>query len=238
MSAAAVDLAATRHGAVAVLAGAPGPADRWLRALADALASLEADRSVRAVVVAGWGDRPSGGEGAAVADEVRRRFREGRLPVVAALDGHVGGPALAAVLETDVRIAAETARVAAAGIDGAPARCVARLVHLLGEAGARDVALTGRTLDARDARRVGLVSRVVPAASLLEEARAAAGTIASRAPLAVAAARRAVRQARDLGPAAALAMEHDLFARLVETRDHKAAVAAFFAGTRPVFRGE
>ncbi len=228
----------TRGEAVVVLTGESGPADLWLHALADALASLEADRAARVVVVAGWGDRPAGDEGPAAADEVRRRLREGRLPVVAALDGHVGGPALAVALESDVRIAAETARFAAAGIDGVPGRCAARLAHLLGEAGARDIALTGRTLDARDARRVGLVSRVAPAPSLLDEARAAAGMIASRAPLAVTAARRTVTRARDLGPAAALAMEHDLFGRLIETRDHKAAVAAFFTKTQPVFRGE
>lgn len=187
---------------------------------------------VRAVVVRGLAEAD-----APTALRLRRRLRDPAPPAVAAVEGECVGHALALAIECDVRIATDEARFADRSADPDGPRCAARLAHLLGEAAARDLVLTGRTLDAADARRIGLVSRVVPPAALESEARAVAALIASRAPLAVAATRQAVGRARDLGPAGALAMEHDLFARLIETEDHKAAVAAFFARTRPVFRG-
>ncbi len=230
-----------RDDQVVVLAGLEGPvepADRWMAGLLRALEALESDRGVRAIVVACWAGRAAGDGAAEAAGALGRRLRDSRLPVVAAIDGHCAGPALAVALECDIRLAAETARFEYTSPEGVSAPCAARLAHLLGEAAAKEVALSGRTLGARDAGRLGLVSRVVPGDSLMAEARSTAELIASRAPLAVEAAKQAVGRARDIGPSAALAMEHELFGRLVETRDHTAAVQAFFEKTRPVFRGE
>lgn len=225
----------TREGHVVVLAPAERSAERFLPALLPALAAADGDGEVRAVVVAGLG-RPG-----PVPDEVtralRRRVRDARPATVAALEGECTGAAFALALEFDIRIAAETARLADTSADGAGPACAARLAHLVGEAAARDLALTGRPVPAAEARRLGLVSRVVPEADLLAEVRATAATIASRAPLSVAAAKRGIAGARDLGRREALALEHDLFGRLAETRDHKAALEAFFRKARPVFVG-
>ena len=83
-----------------------------------------------------------------------------------------------------------------------------------------------------------MVTRVVPAARLDDEARAAAELIAARPPLAVRAARRAIARVRDLAPAEALAEEHEHVRRLLRSRDHQAAVAASVARRAPVFTGE
>jgi enoyl-CoA hydratase len=227
-------------GQVVVLssAGAPGRAGRWRAALLAALEAASARRDLRAVVVTGWGERAPGDEADRVAARLRRVLREGPWPVVAAVDGPCLGAGLEVALDCDVRLAADAATFADTSALERGARCAARLTHLLGEAAAKDIVLTGRTLSAREAYRLGLVSRVVPAASLAREARETAALIAARAPLAVAAVKRATGRARDLTARDALAMEHDLFSRLVETRDHKAALDAFFRKARPAFRGE
>jgi enoyl-CoA hydratase len=236
-----VALAEEAGGQVVVLssAGAPGTAGRWRAALLAALEAASARRNLRAVVLTGWADRAPGGEVDGVAARLRRVLREGPWPVVAAVDGPCVGTGLEIALDCDIRLAADSATFAEAGAaGGASPLAPIRLTHLLGEAAAKDIALTGRTLSGQEAYRLGLVSRVVPAASLMREARETAALIAARAPLAVAAVKRAVGRARDLTLREALAMEHDLFARLVETRDHKAALDAFFRKARPAFRGE
>jgi enoyl-CoA hydratase len=236
-----VALAEEAGGQVVVLssAGAPGTAGRWRAALLAALEAASARRNLRAVVLTGWADRAPGGEVDGVAARLRRVLREGPWPVVGAIDGPCFGAGLEVALDCDVRLAADAATFADTGGSGEGSRLARlRLTHLLGEAAAKDIVLTGRTLSAREAYRLGLVSRVVPAASLTREARETAAMVAERAPLAVAAVKRAVGSARDLTLHEALAMEHDLFATLVETRDHKAALDAFFRKARPAFRGE
>lgn len=155
-------------------------------------------------------------------------------PVVAAIAGACTGIALELALACDVRIAADDATVAA---DPGALAAAVRLTRLVGEARAKDLVLTGRRVNAGDALRLGVVTRVVPAAALEAEARAMAETIASRAPLATRAVKQALGRARDRTPAEALALEHDHFARLVTSRDHREALEAFFARRPPVFTG-
>jgi enoyl-CoA hydratase/carnithine racemase len=153
---------------------------------------------------------------------------------VAALSGACTADELQRALACDLRVAADTASLSG---DGLTEDAAARLARLLGEARAKDIVLTGRRFDAREALRLGVVTRVVEAARLADEAKAVVALIASRPPLAVAAVKSAVEQTRALTPAHALALEHEHFRRLLDTADHREAVEAFFAKRRPVFEG-
>jgi enoyl-CoA hydratase/carnithine racemase len=153
---------------------------------------------------------------------------------VAALSGLCSADELERALACDVRLAADTATFSGDGLTDGGAT---RLARLLGEARAKDIVLTGRRFDAREALRLGVVSRVIEAARLRDEAAATVALIASRPPLAVRAVKEAVERARDLTPAQALALEHEHFRRLLATADHREAVDAFFAKRRPAFEG-
>ena len=153
---------------------------------------------------------------------------------VAALGGACPADDLERALACDVRLAADTATFSGDGLTEAAAT---RLARLLGEARAKDIVLTGRRFDALEALRLGVVTRVVEAARLPDEARATVALIAARPPLAVVAVKAAVERARDLTPAQALALEHEHFRRLLDTADHREAVDAFFAKRRPAFEG-
>ena len=153
---------------------------------------------------------------------------------VAALGGACSAGDLERALACDVRLAADTATFSG---DGLTETAATRLARLLGEARAKDIVLTGRRFDAREALRLGIVTRVVEAARLRDDARAIVALVASRPPLAVQAVKDAVERARDLTPAQALAAEHESFRRLLDTSDHREAVDAFFAKRRPAFEG-
>ena len=165
------------------------------------------------------------------------RLLESAGVVVAVIEGRCAGGDLEHALEADIRIAADTASFSAEGVGDVPA-CGRRLARLLGEAAAKEIVLGMRPFDAAAARRLGLVTRVVPAASLVDAARALGDALGALPPLALPAIREAVRAVRDLTPDAALALEHAHFRRLIATRDHKAAVEAFFERRPAVFTGE
>jgi enoyl-CoA hydratase/carnithine racemase len=156
---------------------------------------------------------------------------------IATVDGPCVGPDFERWIEADLRVAADTATFC---VEGAAdlAACGRRLTRLLGEARAKEIVLGGRTFDAAGARRLGLVTRVVPGAALAEATRALGDRLAALPPLALAAVRSAVRAVPALTPHAALALEHEHFRRLLATRDHRAAVAAFFERRAPAFTGE
>jgi len=156
---------------------------------------------------------------------------------VAVVAGACAGADFERALEADLRVAGDGATLSCVGV-GDPVACARRLTRLLGEARAKEIILGGRTLSAAEALRLGLVTRVVPAATLDDAARALEDRLRALPPLALRAVRDAVRAARDLTPGDALALEHQHFRRLIATQDHKAAVAAFFARRGPAFTGE
>jgi enoyl-CoA hydratase len=157
--------------------------------------------------------------------------------VIAVVGGVCIGRDFEQALDADIRLAADAATFSA---DGAAdlAACARRLARLLGEARAKEIVLGARTFDAATALRLGLVTRVVPAGALADAARELADALRALPPLAVRAVRETVRAVRDLTPDAALALEHEHFRRLIATRDHKAAVEAFFERRPPVFTGQ
>jgi enoyl-CoA hydratase len=98
--------------------------------------------------------------------------------------------------------------------------------------------LTGEAIDAHEAHRIGLVERVVPAAELMTEAKRIANAIASKAPLAVAATKRAIDQGIALTTASALEIEALHFGTLIDTHDSSEGTKAFLEKRPANFSGE
>lgn len=176
-----------------------------LEALEAALASIEADEAVRVVVVTGAGERAfcAGADvdawsSLAPIDMWRTWVRAGhramdrleglRQPTIAAVNGIAYGGGLELALACDLRIAADTVKVAApeVGIGTIPGwGMTTRLAVVAGPARAKQMILTGEPVDARRAEAWGILSEVVPAAELTEAVRRTAERIAAQAPVAV-----------------------------------------------------
>jgi enoyl-CoA hydratase len=153
-----------------------------------------------------------------------------RKPVIAAVAGFALGGGCELAMQCDLIIAADTAKFGQPEmklgiIPGIGA--TQRLPRALGKAKAMDMILTGRMMDAAEAERSGLVSRVVPAASLMEEALKVAEAIAAMSLPAVIAAKEAVNRAFEAPLAEGLRFERRLFAVLFATADQKEGMAAF-----------
>ena len=112
-----------------------------------------------------------------------------------------------------------------------------RLTRAVGKAVAMDLILTGRMIDAAEALRIGLVARVYPAAELMEQALAAAATIAGYGRLAVMAAKEAVARADETSLSEGVRFERRLFHGLFGTADQKEGMAAFVAKRPAAFTG-
>lgn len=205
--------------------------------LSDALAEIDADLAVRAVVLTGRngafcaGDdlREAAGRGDGQLDAVlgfnvlMDQVAACRVPIIAAIDGWCLGGGLELALSCDIRIASDRASFAASGVNIGLMASVVRLPRLIGEARAKAHLLTGANFDAARALADGVVTEVHAPDALLPAALKLAERIATRAPLAVEAAKRAVA-----------GVEADV-AALVASADHAEAVAAFMAKRSPVF---
>lgn len=225
-------------------------------ALDAALASIEEDPDVRAVVVTGAGDRAfcAGsdvgefaslqgrvGEGKLLLEkEVYRRLARLPVPTIAAIQADALGGGLELALCCDIRVADETARLGLPevrlgvmpGSGGTQ-----RLPRVVGPARAKEMILLGEILDAQTAADIGLINRIAPAGGALEMAMALAETIARRGPVAVREAKRAIDLAGDLPMDAGLAAELDASERIFASDDMMEGASAFFDKRDPEFRG-
>jgi enoyl-CoA hydratase len=225
--------------------------DPVLGALAEALESADRDDGVRCVVVAGSDkvfasgadirallERDAvqiyGGDRARHWDVIRRV----RTPLVAAVSGFCLGAGCELAMMCDVVIASETARFGLPEtqlglIPGAGG--TQHLPRAIGKAKAMDVILTGRLLDAAEAERAGLVSRVVGRDDWLDQARAAAATIAERPAVAQRLAKEAVQAASQTALEAGFGVERRAFAITFATADAREGLTAFLEKRRPRF---
>jgi enoyl-CoA hydratase len=162
-----------------------------------------------------------------------------RKPIIAAVAGFALGGGCELTMMCDIVLAADTAKFGQPEIKlgvmpGAGG--TQRLPRAVSKAKAMDLCLTARLMDAAEAERSGLVSRVVPAASLLDEAIAAASTIAEFPLPAVMMVKEAVNRAYETTLAEGMRFERRLFHSLFATEDQKEGMAAFIEKRKPVFK--
>ncbi|WP_322516370.1 enoyl-CoA hydratase [Rhodopseudomonas palustris] len=164
------------------------------------------------------------------------RLARCRKPTIAAVAGYALGGGCELAMMCDIIIAADNAKFGQPeitlgtipGIGGTQ-----RLTRAIGKSKAMDLCLTGRMMDAQEAERAGLVSRLVPADKLMEEALAAAEKIASMSRPAAAMAKSAVNRALETTLAEGLAVERDLFRSSFALEDRSEGMAAFIEKRKP-----
>ncbi|MDH6197746.1 enoyl-CoA hydratase [Mycobacterium frederiksbergense] len=162
--------------------------------------------------------------------ELWSKFAATRTPTIAAVAGYALGGGCELAMMCDILIAADSAKFGQPeiklgvlpGMGGSQ-----RLTRAIGKAKAMDLILTGRTIDAVEAERAGLVSRLVPADSLIDEALAVAETIAGMSLSAARMAKEAVNRAFESSLAEGLLYERRLFHSAFATADQKEGMAAF-----------
>jgi enoyl-CoA hydratase/carnithine racemase len=230
--------------------------EMW-RGLVEILDSFAEDETVRAVVLTGAGvkafvsgadisqfdsqraDAAAQRDYDSLTSAGRARLAAFPRPVIARIRGYCLGGGLGLALQADLRIAAEDAEF---GIPAARlglaygAGMVRQLVALVGPAHARMLLYSGTRIGAREAERIGLVNRTVPAEDLRDTVDDLARTIADNAPLSIRAAKLAVAAAEAPGTVADAALEAAI-AACFDSADYREGRAAFQAKRPPVFRG-
>ncbi|MDH5555981.1 MAG: enoyl-CoA hydratase [Alphaproteobacteria bacterium] len=162
-----------------------------------------------------------------------------RKPIIAAVAGYALGGGCEMAMMCDFILAADTAKfgqpeITIGTIPGAGG--TQRLTRAVGKSKAMDLVLTGRMMDAEEAERAGLVSRIVPAEKLLEEAMKAAEKIAAMSRPSVIMAKEAVNRAFESTLSEGVRFERRLFHSTFATEDQKEGMAAFAEKRKPAFK--
>ena len=222
-----------------------------LRTLSQTLSGLEADTSIRAIVLTGRGRafcsgadlkeaahaaKSGGGEDLAGFARMLALVASARPAVIAAINGACVGGGFELALCCDVRIAATDAKFVCAGVNVGLMASTYRLPRLIGVSRAKEMVLTGLPYAAAVAEAWGVVTQVHAPNVLLDAAVALATRIASRAPLSVEASKRVIDRAVDMAPDEARAMIAGEMPMLQKSLDHQEAVAAFVEKRTPVFK--
>ena len=166
-------------------------------------------------------------------------LRSIRKPIIAAVSGFALGGGCEVAMMCDIIIAADNARfgqpeIKLGIIPGAGG--TQRLPRAIGKAKAMDLALTGRMMDAQEAERAGLVSRVVPLDKLMDEALGAALTICDYSQMAVMSAKESINRAFESSLSDGVMFERRMFHALFATEDQKEGMDAFVNKRKPVFK--
>lgn len=220
--------------------------------LQTAVASLEQDPTVGALILTGAGEKAfvagadigmlaeqgvlDGKQNALLGQALTLRIEQSTKPVLAAINGFALGGGLELALACDVRYAADTARLGLPevslgiipGYGGTQ-----RLPRLVGTGAALQLILSGDHITAAEALRIGLVDAVFPAAELLDKVKDLARRMVSRGPTALALAKQAVRRGVHLPMAEGLQLEADLFGMISSTPEMKEGMAAFLQKRKP-----
>ena len=221
--------------------------------LAKALAAADKDDAVRCIIITG--SEKAFAAGADIKEMAEKGFVEmfgedffaaeaeaiirTRKPIIAAVSGYALGGGCELAMACDFIICSDTAKFGqpeinlgiVAGLGGTQ-----RLTRFVGKSKSMDMHLTGRFMDAAEAERAGLVSRVVPAARLIPEVMAVARKIAEKSQIAVVAAKEAVNRAYETTLREGLLFERRNFQALFATEDQKEGMAAFLEKREPQFR--
>jgi enoyl-CoA hydratase len=228
-----------------------------LSELSQALDAFEGETEIRAVIITGSGEKAfaagadiselnaidtseQGAQAARYGQKLTLRMEGIRFPIIMAVNGFALGGGCELAMGGDIRIASENAKFGQPevnlglipGYGGSQ-----RTTRLVGRGMAMYLCLTGETIDAQEALRIGLVQRVVPLADLITEAKRIAGAIASKAPLAIAACKQAINKGAHLSLADSLELEALAFGKVVTTEDFKEGTSAFLEKRKPQWKG-
>jgi enoyl-CoA hydratase len=219
--------------------------DEVMGELVEALAALDDDDAVRCIVLAGSDIGQMAEASAMEMYEARRidrwdAIRKVRTPLVAAVSGYCLGGGNELAMACDLIVASETARFGQpeTGLGIIPgAGGTQRLTRAVGKAKAMDVILSGRFLDAEEAERAGLVSRVVAREAWLEEAKSVARAIAAKGPVAQRLAKESVNRASETTLETGLDYERKALYLAFASEDAREGLTAFTEKRKPEFRG-
>lgn len=222
--------------------------------LVGGLEELDRDQGVRVIIVTGSGRAFAAGADLAEMSratpvdlmlgrrfELWDRIRKISKPTIAAVGGYCLGGGNELAMNCDIIIASEDAtfgqpEVNVGIIPGAGG--TQRLTRVVGKYKAMEMILTGRSISAQEAYRVGLVNRVVPPESLMEEAKKLATDIASKPPISIRSAKEAILRAQDMTLDVGLEFERKAFYMLFATQDGKEGMRAFLEKRKPNFQGK
>ena len=212
--------------------------------LATTLQAMDGDDTVRCIVITG--SEKAFAAGADIREMAGKTFAEAfvgdifgpeseaiqriRKPIIAAVAGFALGGGCELAMMCDFILAADTAKFGQpeinlgiiAGMGGTQ-----RLTRAVGKAKAMEMNLTGRMMDAAEAERAGLVSRIIPAADLIDEALKTAAKIAAKSAISIRAAKESVNRAQESTLREGLLHERRLFHAMFATDDQKEGMAAF-----------
>lgn len=227
--------------------------NQLMRELMEALEAFDREESIGAMLITG-NERAfaAGADIKEMADKsvtemvdtdhvaVFGRIRTIRKPVIAAVSGWALGAGFEIALSCDMIIASESARfglpeVTIGVIPGAGG--TQRLTRAVGKTVAMEMILNNRTLTAQEAFQFGLVNHIAPVKTYLEEALKLADQVASRAPLAVRAAKKLINQTYERTLAEGLAEEKQEFYNLFASQDQKEGMQAFIEKRQPSWKG-
>jgi len=224
-----------------------------MRELAAAVTAAEQNERVRCIVITG--SEKAFAAGADVREMADKTFidvyfdnlfaaeaatiAQARKPIIAAVSGYCLGGGCELAMLCDFIIAADTAKFGqpeinlgiVAGMGGTQ-----RLTRAVGKSKSMDMHLTGRFMEAAEAERCGLVSRVVPAKALMEEAMKAAQKIVEKSAVTAMVIKEVVNRAQETSLAEGLLFERRMFHALFATEDQKEGMAAFLEKRQPQFR--
>jgi enoyl-CoA hydratase len=217
---------------------------------------LKRDDSVRAVILTGSGEKAfvagadvnelavqtpiAGREHALSGQHVLDLIENMGKPVIAAINGYALGGGCELALACTLRIAADTARLGQPEVNLGIIPGYAgtqRLPRLVGKARAMELILTGAQITASEAERIGLVNRVVPAASLLTEAKQLAGQLAKQAPIAVRYIIDAINHGLEMPFLEGCRFEATLFGLVAGSEDMREGTRSFLEKRKPEFTG-
>ncbi|MBI4866220.1 MAG: enoyl-CoA hydratase/isomerase family protein [Candidatus Wallbacteria bacterium] len=225
--------------------------------LSGALREMEADDTVRVIVLTGAGEKAfvagadiaelakmkpfSGRKDSSFGQEILFQIEQLAKPVVAAINGYALGGGCELALACDVRFASEKAKIGLPevtlgiipGYGGTQ-----RLGRIVGKGRAMELVLSGEPIDAAEAYRIGLVNKVAPPAELAKTVREWAEKLAARGPLALRLAKAAVQKSLEVDLRDGCELESAYFGMLASTADMREGMTAFLEKRKPVYKGE
>jgi len=219
-------------------------------ALEESLAEYDNDADIRACIITGAGEK-SFSAGADLKDEkhlvdpekweaafVRNLFAV-KKPLIAAINGYCLGGGFAVALACDIRIASTNARLGTPDQKLNTVDCAASILlsHVIPSSTAMEILFTGDPIDAEEAYRVGLISRIVAPEKLMAEADRIAGKICANGPMALKVCKELAKRTRSLTTDESLALFEAMAYKVLRSEDTKEGITAFLEKRKPVWKG-